>query len=70
MTRKGESADATCGETMGPVHETSELPTPNISRMGYNPANFAYWIGTGPWVAGYSVYYTLTPLFYPVVRPL
>ena len=25
--------------------------------MGYNPANFAYHIGTGPWTRGYAVYY-------------
>ena len=28
--------------------------------MGYNPANFAYHIGTGPWVSGYSVYYAIS----------
>lgn len=27
--------------------------------MGYNPANFAYHIGTGPWVPGYTVYYSV-----------
>jgi hypothetical protein len=43
-----------------PTPEVSSLPTPNVSRMGYNPANFAYWIGTGPWVAGYSVYYAVS----------
>jgi len=31
------------------------LPVPKIGRMGYNPANFAYTIGTGPWVPGYAV---------------
>jgi hypothetical protein len=31
------------------------LPKPRISKMGYNPANFAYWIGTGPRVFGYAV---------------
>jgi hypothetical protein len=30
------------------------LPVPKIGRMGYNPANFAYTIGTGPWVPGYA----------------
>ena len=28
--------------------------------MGYNPANFAYRIGTGPWAAGYSVSYAIS----------
>jgi hypothetical protein len=36
------------------------MPTPDISRMAYNPANFAYRIGTGPWVAGYSVWYAIS----------
>lgn len=36
------------------------LPTPDVSRMGYNPANFAYWMGTGPWVPGYSVSYAIS----------
>ena len=36
------------------------LPQPKIGRMGYNPANFAYHIGTGPWVPGYSVYYAVS----------
>jgi hypothetical protein len=28
--------------------------------MGYNPANFAYHIGTGPWVEGYTVCYAVS----------
>ena len=28
--------------------------------MGNNPANFAYHIGTGPWVHGYRVYYAIS----------
>jgi hypothetical protein len=28
--------------------------------MGYNPANFAYHIGTAPWVPGYTVYYAVS----------
>jgi hypothetical protein len=28
--------------------------------MGYNPANFAYDIGTGPWTRGYSVSYAIS----------
>jgi hypothetical protein len=36
------------------------LPTPRIGRMGYNPANFAYHIGTAPWVHGYSVCYSIS----------
>ena len=31
------------------------LPTPKVGRMRYNPANFAYNIGTGPWAPGYAV---------------
>ena len=26
-----------------------------VRFSGYNPANFAYWIGEEPWVPGYSV---------------
>jgi hypothetical protein len=36
------------------------LPKPKIGRMGYNPANFAYHIGTDPWISGYSVYYAIS----------
>jgi hypothetical protein len=36
------------------------LPTPDISKMGYNPANFAYWMGTGPWSPGYAVSYAIS----------
>jgi hypothetical protein len=36
------------------------LPTPKIGRMGYNPANFAYHIGTGPRVQGYRVCYAIS----------
>ena len=36
------------------------LPTPRIGRMGYNPANFAYHIGTGPWGLGYAVCYAVS----------
>lgn len=35
------------------------LRKPNISRMGYNPANFAYWIGEPPWIPGYLVSYAI-----------
>ena len=33
----------------------SDMPGPDVSKMGYNPANFAYWIGEEPWVPGYFV---------------
>ena len=36
------------------------LPVPKIGRMGYNPANFACHIGTGPWTRGYAVYYAVS----------
>lgn len=36
------------------------LPRPKIGRMGNNPANFAYHIGTGPWLRGYAVYYAIS----------
>ena len=39
---------------------STSLPTPKIGRMGYNPANFAYHIGMGPWVQGYRVYYAIS----------
>lgn len=29
-----------------------EWPVPDVSKMGYNPANFAYWIGEEPWTPG------------------
>jgi len=38
----------------------TSLSTPKIGRMGYNPANFAYHIGTGPWVRGYRVCYAIS----------
>ena len=38
----------------------SSLPVPKIGRMGYNPANFAYHIGTRPWVPGYAVCYAIS----------
>jgi hypothetical protein len=44
---------------------TTPLPTPDISKMGYNPANFAYWIGEEPWTTGYSVSYAIS--FYGAV---
>ena len=47
------------------IRRMPRMPTPDISRMGYNPANFAYRIGTSPWVAGYSVYYAIS--FYDAV---
>jgi len=28
--------------------------------MGYNPANFAWHIGTGPWTPGYAVSYAIS----------
>ena len=36
------------------------LPKPRIGRMGYNPANFAYHVGTGPWTPGYRVSYAIS----------
>ena len=51
---------ASLAETTEPAKNTPTLPTPKISKMGYNLANFAYWIGTGPWVSGYSVYYAIS----------
>ncbi len=62
MSRKAKATDVTVvKETVSPV-ESIALPTPNVSRMGYNPANFAYWIGAGPWVSGYMVYYVILAL--------
>lgn len=40
--------------------QSSRMPKPKISKMGYNPANFAYWIGEEPWVPGYSVSYAVS----------
>src|SRR6185295_15137590 len=39
---------------------SSRWRAPGVSRMGYNPANFAYWIGEEPWVPGYSVSYAIS----------
>lgn len=36
------------------------MSTPDISKMGYNPANFAYHMGTGLWQPGYVVYYAIS----------
>src|SRR5258707_206776 len=41
------------------MNVNAPLRTPKIGRMVYNPANFAYHIGTGPWVVGYSVFYAI-----------
>jgi hypothetical protein len=40
--------------------KSQPLPVPSIARMGYNPANFAYHIGTGPWLPGYAVCYAIS----------
>jgi hypothetical protein len=50
----------------GPKSGSSVLPQPDVSKMGYNPANFAYWIGEEPWVPGYSVCYAIS--FYDAQR--
>jgi hypothetical protein len=60
MTQINKPRDSSSAETAEPALGTLSLPTPDISKMGYNPANFAYWIGTGPWVSGYSVYYAIS----------
>jgi len=39
---------------------TRSLPVPRIGGMGYNPANFAYHIGTGRWTRGYAVSYAVS----------
>jgi hypothetical protein len=65
MTRLGKSRDSSLAETTEPAKDTPSMPIPDISKMGYNPANFAYWIGTGPWVSGYSVYYAIS--FYDAI---
>jgi hypothetical protein len=36
------------------------MPKPKIGRMGYNPANFAWHIGTSPWMPGYAVSYAIS----------
>jgi hypothetical protein len=60
MTRIGKSRDSSSDEITEPAKDAPSMPTPDISKMGYNPANFAYRIGTGPWVSGYSVYYAIS----------
>jgi len=54
MNQESESSSSFLpgnGESAKP----SGMPKPYVSKMGYNPANFAYWIGEEPWVPGYSV---------------
>jgi hypothetical protein len=47
------------------TRSTTSLARPKIGHMGYNPANFAYHMGTGPWVRGYRVYYAIS--FYDAI---
>jgi len=47
-------------ETTSLTEKRTPLPVPDVSRMGYNPANFAFWIGEEPWVPGYLVYYAIS----------
>ena len=59
MNQESESSSSFLpgnGESAKP----SGMPKPYVSKMGYNPANFAYWIGEEPWVPGYSVYYAIS----------
>src|SRR5215469_14746304 len=42
-----------------------DWPAPDVSKMGYNPANFAYWIGDPPWLPSYSVSYAIS--FYDAI---
>jgi hypothetical protein len=60
MSRKAKPTDGGLVKETESSTEPIALPTPNISPMGYNPANFAYWIGAGPWVSGYAVYYAIS----------
>jgi hypothetical protein len=54
-------SDDAKGDTSGEAGAWNEaMPTPDISKMGYNPANFAYWIGTGRWTEGYQVSYAIS----------
>ena len=41
-------------------HDPLGMPKPDVSKMGYNRANFAYCIGEQPWVAKYSVHYAVS----------
>ena len=40
--------------------KASDMPRPDVSKMGYDPANFAHWIREEPWVPEYSVYYAIS----------
>ena len=53
-------ADSSAFNDEGKTGKPIGMCKPDVSRMGYNPANFAYWIGEEPWVYGYSVYYALS----------
>jgi hypothetical protein len=59
VTQEPES-DSSILPDEGGTTKHSGLSKPDVSRMGYNPANFAYWIGEEPWVPGYSVSYAVS----------
>ena len=61
MKRIKKSGESFLADAIGSTKDQSlPLPTPDVSKMGYNPANFAYWIGDEPWVVGYSVCYAIS----------
>ncbi|MCC7261617.1 MAG: GNAT family N-acetyltransferase [Candidatus Latescibacteria bacterium] len=59
MARNDRSKKRSLAEKSGPPNG-NPMPRPDISKMGYNPANFAYRIGTGPWTVDYAVYYAVS----------
>ena len=57
---QGPGSEPSVRPDTGEAVKASDMPRPDVSKMGYNPANFAYWIGEEPWVPGYSVYYAIS----------
>jgi hypothetical protein len=57
---ENEGKDASRSGETTEVEDAPAMPVPDISKMSYNPANFAHRIGVGPWVSGYSVSYAIS----------
>jgi hypothetical protein len=60
MAERSEPQNPALTQAQNLDNATISMSAPDISKLKYNPANFAYWIGTGPWVAGYQVSYAIS----------
>lgn len=52
--------DSSVPDDEGALRKPIGMPRPDVSKMGFNPANFAYRIGEEPWVPEYSVCYAIS----------